>query len=144
MNDHELIATTLVGPEIRLTLLAEPSSVVLARELVRYALTTWNHQRDLVHDSMLVMSEIVTNAVSAARGSQIRLRCAQREGAPLLECWDPSPALPIVSGASAMDEHGRGLAIIAAYAAEMGVRPSATGQGKVIWALMPIPTQGAH
>ncbi|WP_344590025.1 hypothetical protein [Actinomadura vinacea] len=33
MNDQEVIAQ-----EIRLTLLAEPSSVVLARELVRYAL----------------------------------------------------------------------------------------------------------
>jgi anti-sigma regulatory factor (Ser/Thr protein kinase) len=137
MNDHELIAPALAGSEIRLTLLAEPSSVVLARELVRYALSTWNHQGELVHDSMLVMSEIVTNAVNAARGAQVRLRCALREGAPLLECWDPSPALPAPTGALAMDEHGRGLAIIAAYAAEVGVRPSATGLGKVVWALMP-------
>ncbi|MFC5749449.1 ATP-binding protein [Actinomadura rugatobispora] len=139
MSDQELVAPTAASPEMRLTLLAEPSSVVLARELVRYALTGWGHQGDLVHDSMLVMSEIVTNAVSAARGAQIRLRCALREGAPLLECWDPSSALPVAADAAALDEHGRGLAIVAAYAKDMGVRPSATGEGKVVWALMPVP-----
>ena len=32
---------------------------------------------------------------------------------------------------------GRGLAIIAAYSKDTGVRPSATGEGKIVWALMP-------
>jgi hypothetical protein len=31
------------GSEIWLTLLAEPSSVVLAREMVRYVLTNWGY-----------------------------------------------------------------------------------------------------
>lgn len=124
-------------PEIRLTLLAEPSSVVLAREAVRYALTNWGYHPDLVHDSMLVISEIVTNAVAAARGHKIQLRCAVHHGAPLLECWDPSPALPTSRIAPDTAENGRGLTIITAYAKEAGTRPSPTGQGKVIWALMP-------
>ncbi|GAA3943558.1 hypothetical protein GCM10023085_26850 [Actinomadura viridis] len=138
MNDQERTTSTSSNAEIRLTLLAEPSSVVLARELVRYALTAWNFQGDLVHDSMLVMSEIVTNAVAAARGSQIRLRCALQNQALLLECWDPCPALPISRVTTTTDENGRGLTIIAACAKEVGIRPAATGQGKIIWALMPI------
>ncbi|GAA2420633.1 hypothetical protein GCM10010191_34900 [Actinomadura vinacea] len=60
-----------------------------------------------------------------------------RDQAVLLECWDPSPALPVVRDAFAMDEHGRGLAIVA-YAEETGVRRSATGEGKIVWALRSI------
>lgn len=137
MNDQGLLTTSPQVPEIRLTLLAEPSSVVLARELVRYALANWGFRGEIVHDSMLVMSEIVTNAVAAAQGSRLRLRCALLDKAPLLECWDLSPALPLARNGSATDENGRGLAIIAAYAKEIGIRPSATGEGKIVWALMP-------
>ncbi|MBO2447101.1 ATP-binding protein [Actinomadura barringtoniae] len=86
---------------------------------------------------MLVMSEIVTNAVTAARGQQIRLRCAIYHQAPLLECWDPSPARPVQRDAPETAESGRGLTIITAYAKDSGTRPAATGEGKVIWALMP-------
>ncbi|WP_158566802.1 ATP-binding protein [Actinomadura craniellae] len=134
MND---LASPSHPRDLRLTLLAEPSSVVLAREMVRYALTGWRYERDLVHDSMLVMSEIVTNAVVAARGRRIRLRCAVRDRAPLLECWDPSPALPVRRDAPGTAESGRGLAIVAACAKEWGTRPAATGRGKVVWAMMP-------
>ncbi|MES9538205.1 MULTISPECIES: ATP-binding protein [unclassified Actinomadura] len=122
---------------MRLTLLAVPSSVVLARELVRYTLTNWGFGRDLINDSALVMSEIVTNAVDAACGRQIRLRCALQDGTPLLECWDPSPELPSPRPLSLTAENGRGLAIVSAYVKETGTRPSATGEGKVVWALMP-------
>ncbi|MBW8481401.1 ATP-binding protein [Actinomadura parmotrematis] len=136
-HDHAPAAQpAAISAEIRMNLLAEPSSVVLARELVRYSLTHWEIGRCDVQDAMLVMSEIVTNAVAAARGRRIRLRCALHNGAPLLECWDPSPARPEARPASDTAENGRGLAIIAAYAKECGVRPSATAQGKVVWALM--------
>ncbi|TDC63663.1 hypothetical protein E1200_21845, partial [Actinomadura sp. GC306] len=95
MNDLELVTPAPGVPEVRLTLLAVPSTVVLARELVRYALTNWGFSREAINDATLVMSEMVTNAVAAVPGHQIRLRCALCEGAPLLECWDPSPELPI-------------------------------------------------
>ncbi|WP_338740505.1 ATP-binding protein [Actinomadura luteofluorescens] len=137
MNDLDLVAPAPGLPEFRLTLLAVPSTVVLARELVRYALTNWGFDRDVINDSTLVMSEMVTNAVAAAHGRQLRLRCALQDGAPLLECWDPSPDLPAPKTPTPMAENGRGLAIISAYVKETGTRPSATGEGKVIWALMP-------
>lgn len=140
MNDQDLHTTAPSATEIRLTLLAEPSSVVLARDLVRYALTSWGYEGDLVHESKLVMSEIVTNAITAARGHEIRLRCALQDQCALLECWDPSPELPTPRDASATAESGRGLTIIHAYAKEAGIRPSATGQGKIVWALLPLAT----
>lgn len=86
---------------------------------------------------MVVASELATNAIAAASGRTIRLRCAVRDGAPLLECWDPSPALPTARTASDDAESGRGLAIINAYAKEFGTRLANTDQGKVVWALMP-------
>lgn len=137
MDNHDLTAPAFGSREVRLSLLAEPSSVVLARELVRYALSAWGYDRELTHDAVLVMSEIVTNAVAAARGRQIRLRCAVHHEAPLLECWDPSPALPVHRHASEIAESGRGLTIVAAIAKDYGTRPSSTGEGKVIWVLLP-------
>jgi anti-sigma regulatory factor (Ser/Thr protein kinase) len=120
-----------------MTLLAVGSSVALARELVRYALTRWGYDRSVIDDSILVMSEIATNAVNAAPGRHIRIRVTTYNGAPLLECWDPAPELPLPRDVGADAVSGRGLAIIAAYAEDTGARPSATGQGKIIWALMP-------
>ncbi|GAA4316505.1 anti-sigma regulatory factor (Ser/Thr protein kinase) [Actinomadura luteofluorescens] len=136
MNDLEFIMSAHGIPEVRLTLLAVPSSVVLAREFVRYTLTNWGFGREVIDDASLVMSEIVSNAVAAAPGHRIRLGCALREGAPLLECWDPSPGLPVRCPPSPTSENGRGLAIVTALAKETGTRPSATGEGKVVWALM--------
>ncbi|MFF4239668.1 ATP-binding protein [Actinomadura geliboluensis] len=137
MNGLDLVTPAPGVPEVRLTLLAVPSTVVLARELVRYALTNWGFSREVINDSTLVMSEIVTNAVTAARGREIRLRCALEDGTPLLECWDPSPDLPAPAPPSLTAENGRGLAIVSAYAKETGTRPSATGVGKIVWAQMP-------
>jgi anti-sigma regulatory factor (Ser/Thr protein kinase) len=136
MPDHDHLAQPTTR-EIRLSLPAEPSSVVLARELARHTFTAWGYPPDTVQDSMLVMSEIVTNAVAAARGHELRLRYTTKAGAPLLECWDPSPAHPIPRRATDTDESGRGLTIINAYAKDSGTRPSRTGEGKTIWALMP-------
>ncbi|URN06357.1 ATP-binding protein [Actinomadura madurae] len=136
MSDLGLVAPVW-GADVRLTLLAVPSTIVLARQLVRYTLTTWGFDRDVVSDSTLVMSEIVTNAVAAAPGRRIRRRCTLQDGAPLLECWDPSPDLPAPSPPSLTAESGRGLAIISAYADETGTRPSTTGEGKIIRARMP-------
>ncbi|MES9541605.1 ATP-binding protein [Actinomadura sp. NPDC000600] len=123
--------------EIRMTIQGEKASVRLARELARYVLINWGYEGSLIDDSAVVMSEIVTNAVEAAAGHALRIRIAVHEGAPLLECWDPSPELPRHCEAGLDALSGRGLAIIAAYAKDTGVRPSATGQGKIVWALMP-------
>lgn len=137
MNDQVSLLQMPKSDEIRMTLFGVDSSVALARELVRYALTNWGCDRDLIDDSTVVMSEIVTNAVEAARGHALRIRVMLHTGAPLLECWDPSPELPRACAAGLDALSGRGLAIIAAYAKDTGVRPSATGIGKIVWTLMP-------
>lgn len=49
------------------------------------------------------------------------------------------PRTPGASAAGLDALSGRGLAIITAYAKDTGIRASATGQGKIVWALMPVP-----
>ncbi|OLT25945.1 hypothetical protein BJF79_12530 [Actinomadura sp. CNU-125] len=120
-----------------MNLLGVNSSVVFARELVRYALTKWGYSRPLIDESILVMSEITTNAANAAPGHTLRIRVAVHNGAPLLECWDPAPEVPLATALDLDALSGRGMAIVAAYAKDTGVRPSATGVGKIVWALMP-------
>lgn len=124
-------------PEIRIELLADLTSVGRARKAVREALSGWGYDTDLVHDATVVASEIVTNAVAAAPGQGIRLRCAVYQGAPVVECWDPSAALPAAYPAGELGETGRGLAIVGAYAKQHGVHIPSGGPGKFVWALMP-------
>ncbi|GLZ12526.1 hypothetical protein Acsp04_27610 [Actinomadura sp. NBRC 104425] len=124
MNDHATKDRESQDREIRMTLLAEPATVGLVREIVRYTLESWHYSRPVIEDSTLVMSEIVTNAVAAAPAHQIRIGIAVHEECPLLECWDPSPVLPSPCDASEDAEAGRGLMIIRAYAKEAGgLRP---------------------
>jgi anti-sigma regulatory factor (Ser/Thr protein kinase) len=137
MNDQVTQLQAPKSDEIRMTLVGRAPSVALARELVRYALDNWGFGRELIDDAAVVMSEIATNAVNAAPGHNIRIRVAIQGGAPLLECWDSAPELPRVCEAGLDALSGRGLAIVAAYAKDTGIRPSANGQGKVVWALMP-------
>ncbi|WP_141583712.1 ATP-binding protein [Actinomadura sp. WMMA1423] len=142
MNDQRPVLQIPEPGEIQMTVQGEEASVRLVRELVRYALINWSYGRVLVDDSAVVMSEIITNAVNAAKGHELSIRIAVHEGAPLLECWDPSPELPRACEAGLDALSGRGMAIIAAYAKDTGVRPSPTGQGKVVWALMPTNDPG--
>lgn len=139
MNDQVPVSQMHESDEIRMTLLGVDYSVSLARELVRYVLTNWGYDRSLIDDTAVVMSEIVTNAVNAAPCCPLRIRVTRHNGAPLLECWDLSPKLPRASAADLDSLSGRGLAIIAAYAKDTGIRPSTNGQGKIVWALMPVP-----
>lgn len=135
--DDDPMAPAPGSPEMLLDLPAEPSSMPVARKTIRKTLIAWGYELPLVHDCTLVISEIVTNAIAAAPGRRVHLRCAIHNGAPLLECWDPSPELPTARPGFHTAETGRGLTIIAAYAKETGTRPSPTGTGKVVWAQMP-------
>ncbi|WP_405878956.1 ATP-binding protein [Streptomyces sp. NBC_01136] len=76
-------------------------------------------------DAVLVVSELVANAVNHARivGHELRLRLAVTEdGALSVEVSDPVPDFPGFDHALApggMDERGRGLAVVRALAAEL-------------------------
>ncbi|MER7347434.1 SpoIIE family protein phosphatase [Streptomyces aurantiacus] len=113
----------------------DPSEVSRARDLVRSQLRDWG--LDAVTDSaVLLVSELVTNAVRHARGGRIGLRLV-RSGRLLCEVEDDDAALPTLLSAGPGDEFGRGLRIVTSLAAEWGT--SRTSAGKTVWFELPLP-----
>ncbi|WP_149263759.1 ATP-binding protein [Actinomadura sp. K4S16] len=104
-------------------LLSMPASKAapgLARTLTMARLRKWGcaHISD---DAFLIAPELITNAVVATPGEEIRYQCSRDVAGVLIAVWDASPARP------------RGLPIVAALAAECGYSPDPTG-GKWVWA----------
>ncbi|MFI0711447.1 ATP-binding protein [Streptomyces inhibens] len=109
-----------------------PEAVSVVRRRVRTVLADWNLAPDLAEDALLVISELITNAVvhalppAALRLSRVGAdgRCALR-----VEVTDAGPVA--ADGRPAVepyaDEHGRGLGIVTALSAECGTRVHAGG-----------------
>lgn len=110
-----------------------------ARRHVREQLAAWELGEDLVMTTELVVSELVGNVVRHAKGP-IRLRLL-RSTSLTCEVSDTSPTTPHIRHASASDEGGRGLQLVAAMSQRWGTRQ--TADGKVIWSEQAIdPSSG--
>ncbi|MEU8995164.1 ATP-binding protein [Streptomyces caniferus] len=97
-----------------------PEAVSVVRRRARTVLAAWNLAPDLTEDALLVISELITNAVvHALPPAVLRLSRAGAEGPGALrvEVTDAGPR-PAVEPCA--DEHGRGLGIVTALAAECG------------------------
>ncbi|MCQ0025367.1 SpoIIE family protein phosphatase [Streptomyces somaliensis DSM 40738] len=109
---------------------ADPSVVAGARALVRRKLTEW----DLAHMEFttgLVVSELVTNAVRYGGGGPVSLRLLHDE-ALICEVSDHSDSSPRIRRATATEEGGRGLFLVARFARRWGAR--FMPRGKTVWA----------
>ncbi|ARF53551.1 ATP-binding protein [Streptomyces gilvosporeus] len=102
-----------------------PEAVSVVRRRMRTVLADWNLAPDLAEDALIVISELITNAVvHALPPAALRLSRGGADGRSALrvEVTDAGPAsagwVPVQPG----DEHGRGLGIVTALAAECGVR----------------------
>ena len=114
-----------------LVLLPDPASVGQARRAARAALRAWGTSEDLEGDALVVVSELVTNAVLHAR-SDITLRLTLRGDHLRVEVGDLDPNLPEVRPYGPEAGTGRGLALVAAATERWGAEPA--GDGKVVWA----------
>jgi anti-sigma regulatory factor (Ser/Thr protein kinase) len=111
------------------------SAVREARRKTATVLTRWRCQRDRIADTVLVVSEVVTNAVQHGAGV-VRVRLLRRRTYVRVEVQDNSPRLPVllaVGGRAA--ERGRGLYIVRNLASRWGSRRD--GSGKLVWAELP-------
>lgn len=109
-----------------------PGAVSGVRRRVRTVLADWNLAADIAEDVLLVVSELLTNAiVHALPPATLRLsrRQVDRCGAIRVEVTDMGPTTPSSPSTSAIDpdEHGRGLAIVHALAAQCGVHAHSDG-----------------
>jgi hypothetical protein len=93
----------------------------------------------LAEDAAHVVSELMTNAVTAATQAfgpaPLTFRLRSDSTSLLITVRDPVVAWPWPRGAwQGEAERGRGLAIVAALSREWGFYPD--GHGKVVWALL--------
>ena len=121
-------ATSRAG-ERTAELVSAPSSVTAARHLVRDDLRTRGLPSRVIEDALVIVTELVGNAVRHARP----LRGANRSHVVLLR-WDATESQvridvtdgggmkqPHVEPPSLADTGGRGLAIVSAVASDWGV-----------------------
>ncbi|HVU91674.1 MAG TPA: ATP-binding protein [Jatrophihabitans sp.] len=110
---------------------ADLSSAREARDFTRSVLDQW-HAPDVLDDALLVVSEMVTNAVTHA-ASSCELRISVSPEAVRVEVVDRGAGTPDPMPPSATRIGGRGLHLIDALTAAWGVEPE-DGGGKTVWA----------
>ena len=120
---------------------AELTAVRRARSLIRDPLKRWGLE-DLIDNSELLVSELVTNAIKYASNNgedQVMLRLVLEPDSLVCEVHDSSPALPRVLQVDRDAESGRGLHVVSQMASRWGARRTATG--KVVWCEQPVPEE---
>lgn len=104
-----------------------------ARRGARAMLTGWGyHHRDWLDTAMVVISELVANAVRHGGGC-LSLDLHARDGQVTIGVADGSAVLPRRRDAD--DDGGRGLAVVEALADRWGVHDH--HEGKRVWAQLP-------
>ena len=94
-------------------------------------LQSWGHRHGL-GDVLLVVSELVTNAVLHAGGGGIDLTVTLSDSAVRIEVVDSSPALPEPKPPTEDNTNGRGLLLVDAVAGTWGA--DLDQGGKRVWA----------
>lgn len=109
-----------------------------ARQLAGILLRQWAvPEEDVRESALLVVSELVTNAVKHTSSEdlvEVSLEFHQAE--VRVAVADSSPAIPRQRAAGADEESGRGLAIVEAIARRWGVEPVGTAAGKRVYAVL--------
>ena len=113
---------------------ADVESARTARSFARETLRSWGVEES-VDDALLVVSELVSNAVVHAH-STCELRLGLSPAIVRVEVVDAGGGTPDPLPPSRTRPHGRGLTLIDAVASAWGVDPQIAG-GKVVWAEIP-------
>ena len=107
------------------------TSANTARAFTREALAEWNIT-DVVDDTLLVVTELVNNAVTHAQ-SECHLRLSVNATAVRVEVIDRSTETPEPLAPSSTRDHGRGLHLVDALTAAWGVE-RVDDSSKMVWA----------
>jgi anti-sigma regulatory factor (Ser/Thr protein kinase) len=115
---------------LELALPAEPSSAAAARHSLAAYCRDHGVPTQLTDDALLVISELVTNAVLHA-GTPTMAWAEYEPGSITVAVVDGSSSLPALLAPSERRESGRGVAIIDELGATWGL--IRTSLGKIIW-----------
>ena len=123
---------------VRLELTAVPHASREARHVARAVLQDWDVPLPVVDDAVLVISELVTNAVRhAGTGSTLELELGQTRRQLRVALSDESASSPQMRRPTTASEDGRGLTILAALSDRWGIEPH--HEGKRVWWEVDLP-----
>lgn len=117
---------------------ALPESVAGARRLTRARLDEWRVVAEAHEAAILIVSELVTNAVVHTASARVvcELRCLAGLLRIAVQDQGHQPCGPRL-GRSSDDEHGRGLLLVDAMCSAWGSRDAGDGSGRIVWAELP-------
>ncbi|MGW0085796.1 ATP-binding protein [Streptomyces sp. NPDC003393] len=133
-DDRALNALELYGnpTEAEVPLPSRPESAATARRLVQIVvLRQWGLTPKLTEDAVLLVSELVGNAVRHTGARSFGLRMRRRRGWLRIEVRDPSRGLPCLMPVQELDISGRGLFLVDKLADRWGV--DLLPRGKTTW-----------
>ncbi|WP_322725769.1 ATP-binding protein [Streptomyces spongiae] len=107
-----------------------------ARQNVREVLDAWGAAGELCDDAVLVVSELVTNALTHTGSDRVVCRLGFGGGRLRIEVEDQNRgcSLPERRQPDADDQNGRGLLLVGALSSDWGVGAGSHGSGSVVWA----------
>ncbi|MFI1830724.1 ATP-binding protein [Streptomyces sp. NPDC020412] len=116
----------------------DPPRVEHMRRITGAALRHWRLAA-VVAEAVLVVSELVTNAMKHGEGT-VRLRVEHRTCQLHIAVTDNSPTRPVLRQAGDDEEGGRGLLLVDAFAEKWGT----TSDGRTVWCTLVIPPDGTR
>ncbi|MFC7842232.1 ATP-binding protein [Streptomyces sp. NPDC001046] len=133
-DEHALKALELYGnpTEAEVPLPSLPESAAIARRLTQVVvLRQWGLTPRITEDAVLLVSELVGNAVRHTGARVFGLRLHRRRGWIRVEVRDPSRGLPCLMPVQELDLSGRGLFLVDKLADRWGV--DLLPRGKTTW-----------
>ncbi|GAA2147310.1 hypothetical protein GCM10009760_38060 [Kitasatospora kazusensis] len=123
-----------------------PSAPRAARQLLRDLLADLDGGERYAETGELLLSELVTNAVTHAksRGHLLWVRLELYAGSLRIEVHDAGEGRPVVRSVGGDDERGRGLLLVRELAESWGCCPRAGGVGKFTWCTVAPVAGGAR
>ncbi|MEU7107334.1 ATP-binding protein [Streptomyces sp. NPDC046215] len=111
---------------------SRPESAVAARRLTQsVVLRQWGLSAQLTEHAVLLVSELVGNAVRHTGARSFGLRMRRRRGWLRIEIRDPSRGLPCLMPVHELDTSGRGLFLVDKLSDRWGV--DLLARGKTTW-----------
>lgn len=110
-----------------------PAAPIMARAVVREACEVWGLPRT-IDDALLVVSELVENAVRHAHSESV-LRVELRPSGLSLSVRDNDPSPPVLESPGPEVPGHRGVQLVDRVSVAWGCAPSSDG-GKIVWAVL--------